>query len=209
MSQRALSEAPVRLRGRHCLILSVGGAIWSVAAIVAGGLLNFSGWPALLAVVLVIAALLIAGSLYVFRSARRLPEMEGSSRYQQMRRLYWTVFRIQYGLIAAVVILSSFSLFVRHALLIIIAIINGLHLIALGPILRWPGYLKGVLLCFIALITLAVPTYVTVGGTHPYQLLLWWLIPGFGTTIVLWADAIPSLLDITGKLRRYQQGVHV
>jgi MFS family permease len=200
MSEETLLGTTLKLRGRHILILSIGGAVWSIAAILGGGLLGFAGWPIVLAFIVIIGAILVVGAFYVRRAGQNLPETE--TRYQHMRRLYWTVFRFQYISIIIAVVLSFTSIQIFHLLLIIIALINGLHFIALGPILRWPGYAKGVLLCIIAVITLFLPVYVAVSGEHPFQLLLWWLVPGFGTTVIFWADAIPSLITITSQLRQ-------
>jgi hypothetical protein len=199
MAQQPLSGTQVSERGRHCLILSVGGAIWSIVAIVSG-LHMAKSWLPVLVIVIIVGLLLAAGSLYVIRMAKRFPA--DVSHYQQMRGWYWRIVRIQYGAIILAVIIAIFNSPVALSLMLIIALINGLHFIALGPVLRQPygaAYIKGILLCLLAIGTwLFVPTFATIGSIH---VLLWWVIPGFGTTIILWADAIPALIGILRRLQ--------
>lgn len=205
MASRQPTATELRLRARHCLILSVGGAIWGVAATLIG-LPGFGGQLLLLSVLLVLALLLTAGSVFLFRSAHDLPE--GTSRYREWRGFYWAVVRLQYFLIIVTVVLSLFLLPIYHALLIIITIINGLHFIALGPLLRWPSYIKGAALCLLALGTILLPFSLTIRGVSPEPLILWWIVPGFGSTIILWSDALPSLVMALMQVRRASSGYY-
>jgi len=122
-----------------------------------------------------------------------------------MRRWYGLVVLLQYGFIVLTCIVCLWLVpSASKLVLIIITLINGLHFLALGPILRWSAYAKGIILCLLAILTaVALPTSITVGGAKSYQILLWFVVPGFGTTIVVWSDAILSLVGVIHVLRRY------
>ncbi len=85
----------------------------------------------------------------------------------------------------------------------VIALIVGLHFIALAPILRTRfDYVVGSLLCLLALMTMLVlPVYASIPDASARPIFLWGAMIGIGSDIVLWLGTISRIRKVHEALR--------
>lgn len=174
---------------REALFASLGGGVLAVF-----GALGWQGaygaWP-------LAAAALITAALIALSLRRYLPSNQGdaASAHATERGRYLLITRLEYlGFIVALV--GCTLLRQMNWALPLIVIIAGVHYFALGRLLGSPAaYGKGALLCILALVTILFIPQVLPNQTDALDpVLWWWVIPGIGGTIILWADAIGCLI---------------
>lgn len=181
------SLASTRDLSRESLFASIGGGVLAIF-----GALGWQGaygpWPLVAAAL--IAALLIALSLRGYLPSNH---SDPASAHAAERRRYLLITRLEYlGFIAALVVCDLLRQ--MNWALPLIVIIAGLHYLALGRLLTSPAaYVKGALLCMLAVLTvLLIPQQLPNQAGAPG--LWWWIVPGVGGAIILWADAIRCLI---------------
>ncbi|MDE3230004.1 MAG: hypothetical protein KGO05_08970 [Chloroflexota bacterium] len=175
--------------GRRALYASVGGGI--LAFLGTMGLMGHATLLPPIAAALVTVALVV-WSIRLLNAADRQPPAE--SRPVNVRASYLLITRMEYfGFLAALLVCELFNQMIW--LLPAVAIISGLHYLALGRLLpSRSSYIKGAILCLLAVATvLFAPPLYPPHAAASAQVYLWWVIVGVGGGLVLWFDAVQCL----------------
>jgi MFS family permease len=185
------------------LVFTLLGSAWAVFGLWSLG----SQAEPLIAIILAlfVLVLLIVG-ISVLRKVLRLPQAALSSemreRIARVKRGFGIV-NLAQGIAIGVTFMLGFRL--RHAEYIppVVALIVGLHFLALAPILRTHfDYIIGLLLCSLALVTVfTLPVYADTGDAVRKPIFLWGVVIGTGTAVVLWLGAISRLRGVREALR--------
>jgi MFS family permease len=185
------------------LVFVLLGSLWAVF-----GLWSLHGNGTLIfAVSLGLCAfLLFIVSIYSIRKVLRLPQdilsTERRERVARIKRRFGLV-----NLLQGIAIGASFTLgFIFHLpdyIPPIVALIVGLHFIAIAPILQIRfDYIIGVLLCLLSLATVfMLPVNISVSNKSSENIFLWGAVTGIGSAIVLWVGAISRLMKVRAALR--------
>jgi hypothetical protein len=150
------------------------------------------------------AGLLLVVSIGSIRGIKRLPRdilsAEMLERIARIKRAFGLVNTVQGILIGATFALGFSSRHPEH-IPPVVALIVGLHFIALAPILRTPfDYLVGIVLCLLALTSvLMLPAYLST-ATPSENIFLWGVVTGLGTAIMLWIGAACRLRRVRASL---------
>lgn len=176
--------------GRRALFASVGGGI-----LVYLGAMGFQGKYGFAppVVALAIGVALILASQRMQGSTGGSAADDGS--HTAIRSRYLLITRLEYAGFA-VALVACQLLNQRIWLVPLVALISGIHYVALGPLLRSPSaYVKGVALCLIAVVVVAVaPAIIPPHAAPAAQTYLWWVLVGLIGGGVLWADALLCLV---------------
>jgi hypothetical protein len=180
------------------LIFILLGSVWAVF-----GLWSLHGTGTLIvAVSLSLCALpLFVVTVDTIRQVLRLPPdtltAERRERIARIKRRFALVNILQ-GIAIGATFTLGFNL--RHPEYIppIVALIVGLHFLALAPILRMRfDYVIGALLCLLSITTmLLLPAYISVSNTSVEKVFLWGAVVGIGAALVLWAGAVSRLMNV-------------
>ena len=185
------------------LVFTLLGGAWAIFALWS---LGPQAEP-LIAIILALAVLLLLiVDIYALRKVLRLPQdalsLEMRKRIARIKRGFGIVNMAQ-GIAIGVTFILGFRL--RHPEYIppVVALIVGLHFLALAPMLRMRfDYTIGLLLCSLALVTVfTLPMYVDAVGAGRKPIFLWGVVTGTGTAIVLWLGAISRLRGVREALR--------
>lgn len=177
--------------GRHGLFGSLGGTILALLGVWVGLL----GWGGAIPLVVVgaIGAIIAASAAALIARARALPQEAGH--LAQQRGSYLMISRLEYLGFAAAIIVFGPILNRPQFVVPASAIISGIHYLALGRLFQMrSGYVRGALMCAIAVVTmLALPAQATLGASPAHTVDLWALVSGPACAVVLWPDAIVTL----------------
>jgi len=185
------------------LVFMLLGSLWAVF-----GLWSLHGKGTLIiAISLGLCALLLSVvSIDSIRKVLRLPHeilsADRRERIARIKRRFGLVNLLQGIAIGATFILGFIF---RHPDYIppIVALIVGLHFIALAPILQMRfDYMIGALLCLLSPATMFIlPVYISVSNRSSENIFLWGAAIGIGSAIVLWAGAVSRLINARAALR--------
>lgn len=191
--------ARLRALGRRSLFGSLGGTI-----LVLLGMMGLRGWGGSLPFVVpaVIGALFVLGAATLLSRASKDPA--AASQYSAVRGHYLLVTRLEYLGFAATVVVFGYVLSQVQFIVPICAIISGLHFLALGQLLRMrSAYIRGILLCVLAAATMLVlPAQATVGAPVSGSVMVWPIVDGIASALVLWSDAALALVQGFGTKTR-------
>jgi hypothetical protein len=190
MAQAAVRIPQAALRGvaSGVLFMAFFGTLWACI-----GIAGLQGWglPWLLLAALLVGSVFFAGGMRLIRASSRLTGQVTSANDQ-----YWKKARRWFGIIfategLAMGVTSAICGATGHFDLMfpLVALIVGIHFFPLAPLFRMPThYLTGALLCLLALGTLFfVPARAVLGGR---QIIAWWVVVGFGSTLILWVTGL-------------------
>lgn len=197
MASSTPSASLQRDLGRRALFASVGGGILIFLGAV--------GWQNRYGFMLPLAALVI-GAAFIL-GIQRILRVSGSgddagARHAAERARYLLITRLEYAGFAVALVACQF-LNQMVWLIPLVAVISGLHYLALGRLLRsTSSYVKGVALCLITVVVVALAPAITPPHATPStQVYLWWVIIGLVGGAVLWADALLCLVrGFSGRL---------
>jgi len=196
-----IPKAAVRGTASGVLFLSFFGALWAGL-----GFIGLEGWgiPWLLIIAVLVSVALCVGGFSLRSAAGQLTDQvtaENAHYWKRAGRWFTIVFATQ-GI--AIGVTSAICGATGHYELILplTALIVGVHFLPLAPLFRVKSYyITGTLLCVLSVITLlTVPSTVTL---HGEQILLWWVIVGFGSALILWTTGLSLFLAGRRLLRVY------
>lgn len=194
-SRPGISRAAVSGTASGVFFMAFFGALW--AGIGIGGL-QARSYPWLAAVDILIGVALLAGGICLLAASRRLkaPVTEADARRGKRIGIWFGIVFTTEGVLigAASAICNSIGRF--DLFFPVMAIIVGAHFLPLAPLFQFKThYVTGTLLCLLAIVTLlAVPEKGSWGGD---EIVLWWVVVGFGSAVILWATGLS--LVIYGK----------
>jgi MFS family permease len=152
------------------------------------------------------ALLLLILGIISLRKVRRLPHDilsgERRARVTRIKRRFALVNLFQ-GIAIAMAFTFGFNLHHPEYIPPVVALVVGLHFLALAPILQMRfDYLIGTLLCLLSLITIfGLPTYVDTSNPSVRDIFLWGAVTGIGSAIVLWMGAVSRLIKARAGAR--------
>ncbi len=191
-------ESPAHDLGYRALYASVGGGI-----LVFLGAVGFQGKYGLLPPIaaLVVTLALMMGSLALLTNADRAlaahPSAASSPRPRgpTVHERYLTITRVEYaGFFVALIACNLLGQMIW--LMPLVAIISGIHYLALGRLARSvSAWAKGSLLCVLAVAVVALlPALYPAHVAASTQIYLWWVVIGFVGGAILWFDAVYCLV---------------
>ncbi|HZC07441.1 MAG TPA: hypothetical protein VE338_17535 [Ktedonobacterales bacterium] len=198
-SQRGVSQgpqSPAHDLGRRALFASVGGGVFVFLATI-GFQGKYGYLPPIAA--FVVAAALIFLSLVALTNADRALAADrtlatSEPRDIRIRERYLQITRLEYvGFVVALIICNLLDQMAW--LMPLVAIVSGIHYLALGRVLRSvSAWAKGAILCLAAVATIAfLPALYPPHASPAAQVYLWWIVVGFIGGAVFWFDAILCL----------------